>query len=244
MQAVLMAGGKGTRLRPFTNVLPKPLVPIGEISILELVLRQLRHFGFEDIIIAVGHKAELIMAVIGDGSRLGLRIRYNHEESPRGTIGALAEMEGLEENFLVMNGDICTDMNFADILLNHASSGVTATVATFPRREQIELGVIKLDEQQQYVVSFEEKPTLDVFVSMGVNAFNKSVLDLIPPSSYFGVDSLVLKMIREQIPIRSHQFDGVWHDIGRPDDYQRVLNEYEENPHLLLPVRHQWKAAA
>lgn len=115
MQAVLMAGGKGTRLRPFTAVLPKPLVPIGDLSILEIVLRQLKHYGFKEIIISVGHKAELIMAVVGEGHRFGLKVRYYLEDKPLGTVGALARMENLDDNFLVMNGDICTDLNFMSL---------------------------------------------------------------------------------------------------------------------------------
>ena len=235
MQAVLMAGGKGTRLRPFTAVLPKPLVPIGEISILEMVLRQLRHYDFQSAIIAVGYKAELIMAVIGDGSRFGLEITYHHEEEPLGTMGALATIEGLADHFLVMNGDICTNLNFREFLEAHVESRAMATVATYARREKIELGVLKVDDAGQRIVAFEEKPTFDFLVSMGINALSRPIIDLIPKGEYFGFDNLMLKMLRDEIDVRSRRHDGLWHDIGRPDDYDRMLQDFQADPAAYLP---------
>lgn len=235
MQAILMAGGKGTRLRPFTNILPKPLVPIGDMSILEMVLRQLKGCGFEEIVIAVGHKADLIMAVIGDGSRLGLSIRYHHEDKPLGTLGALATIKNLDEDFLVMNGDVCTNLNFSELYRAHAASGEVLTVSTFPRREMIELGVLGLDGEMKYVQSFQEKPVHNYYVSMGVNAFHRSVLEMIPAATYFGFDDLMETCLSRGIPIHAYRFNGVWHDIGRPDDYQRVLDEFQENPGIYLP---------
>lgn len=229
-----MAGGKGTRLRPFTNVLPKPLVPIGEISILELVLRQLHHFGFSDITICVGHKAELIMAVIGDGMRFSLNVRYHHEVEPLGTVGALGIMDGLEENFLVMNGDICTNLDFGALLSAHVRTGAVATIGTYARREKIELGVLEVDEEGR-VSRFIEKPTYDFLVSMGVNAFHRSVVDQIPRGEFFGFDSLMLRMIERGEDVRPFRFEGLWHDIGRPDDYQRMLDDFGARPELFLP---------
>jgi len=235
MQAVLMAGGKGTRLRPFTAVLPKPLVPIGDIAVIEMVLRQLRYFGFRDIRISVGHKAELIMAVLGDGGRFGLKVTYHHEDSPLGTIGSLSQMPGLEENFLVMNGDICTNLRFNDIYDDHVRHGAMATIGTFQRREQIELGVMDLGEDGEHIVGFREKPTYDFFVSMGVNVFHRSVIDLIPKGTFFGFDSLMHKMLTNQTPIRSYPFKGRWLDIGRPDDYDKIYEEFQKSPSDYLP---------
>lgn len=235
MQAVLMAGGKGTRLRPFTAILPKPLVPIGEISILEMVLRQLRFYGFKNIIIAVGHKAELIMAVIGNGSRFGLDITYHYEEKSLGTIGALAYLNSLEDNFLVMNGDICTNLNFRKFLETHIKSNAAATVATYARREKIELGVLNVDESGRRIVGFQEKPTYDFLVSMGVNAFNRSIIDLIPKEKTFGFDDLMRKMLEMKIEIFSYRFDGLWHDIGRVDDYEKMLQDFNANSKVYLP---------
>lgn len=235
IQAVLMAGGKGTRLRPFTNILPKPLVPIGETSIIELVLRQLRHFGFDRILISVGHKAELIMAVIGDGGRLGVNVTYHYEAEPLGTIGSLRTMENLDDNFLVMNGDICTNLNFRELLRDHVASGATATVGTYARLEKIELGVLQIEGSERRIVGFEEKPTFRFLVSMGVNAFHRSVRELIPESRLFGFDDLMRVMIEKGVDVRSRLFAGEWHDIGRLDDYEEVIRLFEQNPGLYLP---------
>lgn len=235
MQAVLMAGGKGTRLRPYTAVLPKPLVPIGETSIIEMVLRQLRLCGFERIKISVGYKAELIMAVVGNGKRFNMEVEYHKEDAPRGTAGALAEIEGLEENFLVMNGDICTNMNFKELYDDHVASGVQATVGTFRRREKVELGVLELDESGRFVDGFKEKPEYDFSVAMGVNALNRSVVNLVPQGEFFGFDMLLLKLLELKIPVRSYHFSGRWLDVGRPDDYDRMCVEFQENPGVYLP---------
>ncbi|MDA2929385.1 sugar phosphate nucleotidyltransferase [Acidobacteria bacterium AH-259-O06] len=234
MQAVLMAGGLGTRFRSFTAVLPKPLVPIGDISIIELVLRQLRGFGFEAVIVSVGYKAELIMAVVGDGRQFGLEVRYQKESKPLGTIGALALMKDLEENFLVMNGDICTNLNFAEIYRDHVASNATATVGAYARREKIELGVLDLDSSGR-IISFREKPTYDFHVSMGVNVFNHCVLNLIPAGEFFGFDMLMHAMLGKGIAVRPYFFDGLWLDIGRPDDYNRMVEDYAANPGAYLP---------
>ncbi len=235
MQAVLMAGGRGTRLRPYTAVLPKPLVPVGESSIIEIVLLQLKHYGFEEIVVSVGYKAELIMAVVGDGSRFGLKVRYQHEDKPLGTVGALAQIPDLDDNFLVMNGDICTDLDFKEIYDAHRRSGAQATIGTYRRTEKIELGVIELDEQKACITGFEEKPVYEFHVAMGVNAFNRAVVDQIPKGECFGFDRLVLKLLEQKIPVRSYRFEGRWLDIGRPDDYDRMCLLFQEEPGAFLP---------
>lgn len=233
MQAVLMAGGKGTRLRPFTHVLPKPLVPIGDRAILERVLEQLAICGFSEVVIAVGYKRELIMAVIGDGSRFGLSVRYHVEDKPLSTIGALASIEGLDEHFLVMNGDICTDLHFGEFLADHVASGARASIGTYARRERIELGVLELDGDA--VVGFTEKPTYDFTVSIGVNAFDRSILELVPPDTFFGFDDLMHRMLEEGVSIRSQRYEGLWQDIGRLDDYERMSEMLRDDPELLRP---------
>jgi NDP-sugar pyrophosphorylase family protein len=239
VQAVLMAGGKGTRLRPYTAVIPKPLVPIGESSILERLIGQLRAQGFERVKVSVGHKAEIIMAVIGDGERFGIDVSYHREEKPRGTLGALASMTDLDDNFLVMNGDLCTNLRFKDLLEDHVASEAVATVGTYHRVEKIDLGVIDLEPGTNTVVGFREKPVFNFFVSMGVNAFHRSVLDLIPRDEYFGFDDLMLKMLAGGHKIRSYRYDGLWRDIGRPDDYDRMCQEYEEGTGLFERSKEQ-----
>lgn len=231
-----MVGGKGTRLRPFTHILPKPLVPVGESSILELVLRQLKFYGFEEAILSVGHKAELIMAVVGDGKRFGLKISYHQEAAPQGTIGALSAIDGLDENFLVMNGDICTNLDYSALLKAHIASGAIATISTYRRLEKIELGVLSLDGATDRIVGFAEKPVHDLLVSMGVNAFRRSIRDFIPPDTYFGFDHLMAALLKAGADARSRLFEGTWHDIGRPDDYERMLEDFEARPNHYLPA--------
>jgi NDP-mannose synthase len=235
MQAILMAGSKGTRLKPYTAVIPKPLVPVGDMSIIEMVLRQLRACGFERIKVSVGHKAELLMAIIGDGHKFGLKVDYHQEDKPLGTLGALAEMKDLEENFLVMNGDICTNLNFKEFYQAHVTSGAIATIGTYRRMEKIELGVMDVDGSGKLVTGFREKPVYDFLVSMGVNAFNRGVLDLIPKGEFFGFDSLMHKMLEQKLKIQSYRFSGFWMDIGRPDDYDKFCDEFEKNRAAYLP---------
>lgn len=229
-----MAGGKGLRLRPLTTVLPKPLIPLGDSSVIEMVIRQLLHCGFEDIVVAVGYKSELIMAVLGDGSRFGLNIRYHLEDEPLGTVGALATIEGLEDNFLVMNGDICTNMHFGDLLRHHARSGAQATVSAFRKVEQVPLGVLDVDETSGRIIGFREKPALDFLVAMGVNAFNRSIMDLVPRGSFFGFDDLMHTGLARGLDVRHKLFQGVWYDIGHPHDYDAVLEHVAKNANLFL----------
>jgi NDP-sugar pyrophosphorylase family protein len=230
-----MAGGEGRRLRPITAVLPKPLVPIGEISVLEMVLRQLKWYGFDEAILCIGPKAELIMAVVGDGARFGLDVRYHIEARPMGTIGSLAVLEDLREDFLVLNGDVCTDMDFGAFFARHESHGSSATVSTYARRERIELGVLELDANRERLIGFQEKPNFDFWVAMGVNAFNRSVLDLVPDDRPFGFDDLMAAMLEAGLDVRVFPYDGFWLDIGRPDDYESILDQFPRIRADLLP---------
>lgn len=235
MQAILMAGGQGRRLRPITAVLPKPLVPIGDISVLEMVLRQLRWYGFDNVVLCVGYRSELIMAVVGDGRRYGLDVRYEVEEEPLGTIGPLARIDRLEDNFLVMNGDICTDLDFGFLLRWHKAHEAPASVSLHPRREKLELGIIHLSDSGERLTGFEEKPEFSFYVAMGVNAFRRSVVELIPSNGAFGFDDLMSTMLARNTDIRAFRHDGFWLDIGRPDDYQRMLDEFPSRETALLP---------
>lgn len=205
------------------------------MSILEMVLRQLRFYGFEEVIICVGHKAELIMAVIDTGQRYGVKVRYHVETEPRGTMGALSEVDGLAENFLVMNGDICTSLNFRNFYEHHIQMSSFATVGVCPRQERIELGVLELDESEGQIVGFQEKPTLNLWVSMGVNALSREAIELIPKGEYFGFDTLVGSILSKKLPLRAYVFRGLWLDIGRPDDYEKILQEFEANRGAYLP---------
>ena len=191
MQAVILAGGKGTRLKPFTTYLPKPLVPLGEMPILEIILRQLKYYGFTDITLAVSHLAEIIMAFFQRGEKLGLNINYSQEDKILGTAGPLSLIENLDENFLVMNGDILSTINFGDFWNYHLTNNADMTIATYKKEVKIDLGVLKIDNEefQDYI----EKPTYHFDVSMGIYVMNQSVLSLIPKNEKLDIPALVPK---------------------------------------------------
>ncbi|MGV9451716.1 nucleotidyltransferase family protein [Streptomyces sp. NPDC003635] len=234
MHAVILAGGKGVRLRPYTTALPKPLVPIGDQhAILEIVLRQLSAAGFTHCTLAIGHLGEIIRAYVGDGSQWGLHVTYATEDSPLGTIGPLLSLrDRLPENFLVMNGDILTDLDYADVLRRHQESGAPLTIATYVRKVRIDFGVLTTDASK--VVAFTEKPSMDYRVSMGVYGLSRDTLDTYTPGLPLGFDELVLDLLAAQSPPHAYEFDGYWLDIGRPDDYDRANAEFTSRKSLLL----------
>ncbi|MBV1938920.1 sugar phosphate nucleotidyltransferase [Streptomyces sp. BV286] len=234
MHAVILAGGKGVRLRPYTTALPKPLVPIGDQhAILEIVLRQLGAAGFTSCTIAIGHLGEIIRAYVGDGSQWGMAVDYATEESPLGTMGPLLTMrERLPESFLVMNGDVLTDLDFGDVLRRHRGSDASLTIATYARKVHIDFGVLTTDASR--VVAFTEKPSIDYRVSMGVYALSRDTLDGYTPGLPLGFDELVLDLLRDQNPPHAYDFDGYWLDIGRPDDYDRANAEFTTRKSMLL----------
>jgi mannose-1-phosphate guanylyltransferase len=234
MHAVILAGGKGVRLRPYTTALPKPLVPIGDqYAILEIVLRQLANSGFTSCTIAIGHLGHIIRAYVGDGSQWGLHVSYSTEDSPLGTMGPLLTMlDRLPEHFLVMNGDILTDLDFGEVLRGHRASDAPLTIATYCRKVRIDFGVLTTDDRQ--VVAFTEKPTLDYRVSMGVYGLSRSALGAYTAGLPLGFDELVLDLLADETPPAAHEFDGYWLDIGRPDDYDRANAEFATYRDLLL----------
>ncbi len=237
MHAVILAGGRGVRLRPYTTRLPKPLVPIGnEYSILEIVLHQLAHHRFTDVTIALGHLGHLIRSFVGDGGRYGLRVTYAQEELPLGTMGPVVGLrEHLPDHVLVMNGDILTDLPYGDLLTRHAEAGAPLTVATYTRRVPLDFGV--MDVEGGRIAGFREKPSLDVRVSMGVYALSTAALEPYPPGVPFGFDDLVLDLLARSTPPYSYPFEGYWLDIGRPDDYDRANAEFAGRREQLLPGR-------
>jgi NDP-sugar pyrophosphorylase family protein len=226
MLAVILAGGRGTRLRPYTTTIPKPLVPVGDRAILEIVLRQLARAGVTEARLAVSHMAELIMAFFGNGEKLGLRIEYAVEDRPLGTVGPLARMAGLPQDFLVMNGDVLTDLDYGDLFESHVRRGARLTLSTFRRRQEVDFGVLEVNEDRE-VVAFREKPAYDFDVSMGVYVFNRALVERIPRDRPFGLDDLVLGMLADGEPIHARPFDGYWLDLGRPDDYDRANREID-----------------
>lgn len=237
MHAVILAGGKGVRLRPYTTALPKPLMPIGDHhAILEIVLQQLASHGFTSVTLAINHLGRLIRAFAGDGSRWGLRIDYIEESVPLNTVGPLFCLkDSLPDEFLVMNGDILTDLDFADLLHSHALSGGGLTVATAVRNAKIDFGVLTIAGDR--IVGFTEKPSMSYRVSMGVYGMTRKTLEPYPPGLPFGFDQLVLDMLRRGNPPVTYPFDGFWLDIGRPEDYDEANRTFDQLKPILLPQR-------
>jgi NDP-sugar pyrophosphorylase family protein len=218
MRAVILAGGKGTRLAPYTTTLPKPLVPVGDRSILDIVLQQLKRAGVTRVTLAVSHLAHLIMAYFGDGSRWGLKVDYSLEDKPLSTIAPLKLIKDLPEEFFVMNGDVLTDLDFARLYEHHLAEKADITVSTFERDVLINFGVLQGDSENR-VVAFEEKPTYHFSVSMGVYVMSRRLLEIVPDDQFFGFDHLMHACIREKRKAILYPHRGYWLDIGRPTDY-------------------------
>ena len=226
-KAVILAGGKGTRLAPYTLVFPKPLMPLGEQPILEIVVRQLALKGFGELILATGHLGQLIESFFGDGTRFGVRIDYAREAAPLGTAGPLAAIGGLDEPFLVMNGDILTTLDYGAFLDGHAASGAAASVATVARTYTVDFGVVETDGER--IVGYLEKPSSTRLVSMGVNAFSPAALRHLRAGERLDMPDLLLRLIAAGEQVRAVPFDGRWLDIGRHDDFAAAQQEFVEH---------------
>lgn len=235
--AVILAGGQGVRLRPYTTSIPKPLVPIGgEMSILEIVLRQLRAHGFTSATLAIGHLGQIIRAYVGDGSAWDIDVTFHLEQEPLGTIGPLLYMkDDLPETFLVMNGDILTDLNYRALMDEHTMFDADVTVATYSREVKIDFGVLEISQSR--ITEFREKPSLGYSVSMGVYGMSRRVLDRYSQGTSMGFDTLMLDQLDMNRAPRSFAFNGYWLDIGRPDDYDRANSEFAQRRNQLLPSR-------
>lgn len=227
MRAIILAGGKGTRLAPYTSVLPKPLVPIGDMPILQVIIHQLRHYGFTHITLTVGHLATLFQAFFRDGGQYGVRIDYVIEDEPLGTAGPLVFVPDLNEAFLVMNGDVLTTLNYTELVQYHKRMGAMATVAMHRRQVKIDLGVIQLDGDNR-IKGYIEKPLYDYNVSMGIYVFAPRVLSYIPSGEYFDFPDLVQRLLESEETILGYPYEGYWLDIGRPDDYEQAVQDFEK----------------
>ncbi|OAI44824.1 nucleoside-diphosphate-sugar pyrophosphorylase [Rhizomicrobium sp. SCGC AG-212-E05] len=233
MQVLILAGGQGTRLKPFTNAIPKPLIPIGDMPILEVVLRQLKYRGAERVVLAVNHLAQLIEAFFGNGGKLGLDISYSLEDKPLGTAGPLRLIAPLDENFIVMNSDLFTTLDYADLFKSHKKSGAAATIATFKKKVKIDLGVLKVVDGR--LDDYIEKPTYDFTVSMGIYALNRRVVDFIPAEGKFDMPELILKLHKAGERVDCYTGDFEWLDIGQVDDYEKALELFLANRSTYLP---------
>ena len=226
-RAIILAGGKGTRLRPYTVVLPKPLMPIGEFPILEVIIRQLVQHGFDHITMAVNHQAEIISAFFQDGAKWGVRIDYSLEDKPLSTMGPLRLIRDLPDNFLVMNGDILSDLSYSEFFEEHVRNKHIFTISSYLREQKVDYGVLEMDASNN-LTGFREKPSTEYLVSMGVYMASRRILDFIPEDRNYGFDNLMLDMIAAGKPAAVRKFGGYWLDIGRPDDYVQAIEEFEQ----------------
>jgi len=227
MKTVILAGGRGTRLAPYTSVLPKPLLPVGERAILEILVEQLRHSGFTDITLSVGHLAHLIRAVFENGPSRGVELDYVHEESPLGTAAPLRLVDGLDETFLVMNGDVLTKLDLRELVRSHHERGHEMTIASHERRTRFDYGVIEADDEGR-VLAFSEKPEVTSLVSMGIYVMEPQVLDAIPEDTYFDFPELVHALVREGRSVGVYAYSGYWRDLGRHEDYAAANEEWSD----------------
>lgn len=227
MEAVILAGGKGARLQPYTAEIPKPLVAVGDKPIIEILLRRMKKYGVKRAHLAVNHLAHLIMAVLGDGGRLGMEIVYSPEETPLSTVGPLKLIKNLPEHFIVANGDILTDLDFQTLFDHHIRSGARLTVATHQRTSKIDYGVLEIGPDGA-LTGFHEKPTYTFTVSMGIYVFTRQVLNLVPEGQTFGFDDLMFTLLARKEHVNIFPFDGYWLDIGRPDDYEQANRDVEK----------------
>jgi NDP-mannose synthase len=233
-RAVVLAGGIGTRLRPYTIVLPKPLMPIGDYPILEVIIRQLMRHGFTHVTLAVNHHANILKAFFEDGNRWGIHIDYSLETKPISTIAPLSLIPDLPENFLLMNGDVLTDFDFSGFFERHIACGRLFTIAAIRRWQLIDYGVLQIDSSHR-LTGFSEKPQTEYLVSMGVYAVNRRILQFVPPDSKYGFDDLMKDLLGKEEPVAVEPYDGYWLDIGRPDDYMRAVEEFEQRKPQFLP---------
>lgn len=226
-RAIILAGGKGTRLRPYTVALPKPLMPIGEFPILEVIIRQLVRHGFDHVTMAVNHQAEIIRAFFQNGERWGIKIDYSLEDKPLSTMAPLRLINDLPENFLVMNGDILTDLDYSGMFEEHIGRKNIFTISSHVRTQKIDYGVLEADASG-YLSGFIEKPQTKYVVSMGIYMASRRILDFIPEGQSYGFDNLMLDLIAAGQPASVREFAGYWLDIGRPDDYMQAIEEFDQ----------------
>jgi len=232
--AVILAGGKGTRLRPFTMTIPKPLLPLGDIPVLEVVIRQLAANGFSRVILTLGHMAPLFSAQFGDGRDYGLSIEYVSELEPLGTAAPLRNLDDLPENFIVMNGDLLTDISYELLFKDHVTRNAAATIATVKRSETIDYGLIEMTADGAFL-DYKEKPLVSRYVSMGINVLNRRALRSIPPTGKFDMPNLILALHSANEKVHCHRTDCYWQDMGRFDDYTRASEDFVRAPNRFLP---------
>jgi NDP-sugar pyrophosphorylase family protein len=229
MRAVIMAGGLGTRLAPYTTVLPKPLMPLGDRPILDVLIRQLVRAGVERVTISTGHLGGILEAWVRHKDDFGVPIDFLYESEPLGTAGALGSLEDTGGTFLAMNGDVLTTLEFGALLEFHRARGAVATMATRERSVRVEYGVVHTDDEHR-ITALDEKPTLTYTVSMGIYAFESVVVDEIPEGQRLDFPDLLMKLAGQGKEVCAYPFDGYWRDIGNHDDYEQAIIDFEQAP--------------
>jgi NDP-sugar pyrophosphorylase family protein len=233
LKAIIFAGGKGARLMPYTHVMPKPLLPVGEQSVLEIILAQLRHSGITDILIATGYKSTLIEAVIGDGSDHGVDITYFRERDPLGTVGALAEVPPFEDTFIMMNGDVLTEEAlYGNLLQAHRTSGAAMTVASKLEQIDIDYGVLHLGEglgEARRIEQLDEKPRYSWPVSMGVYAVEPRAQAMVPRGQKTDFPDLIASLLAGSETVAAYEHPGYWLDIGRLHHLEEAVQDFENS---------------
>ena len=235
MRAVILAGGRGTRLAPYTYVLPKPMMPIGDKAILEILLRQMKRAGINHVVLTVGHLAGLMRAFFQDGQQYDLNITYSYEATPLGTAGPLALVPNLDKTFMVSNGDVLTLLDFNDFINFHHEQGGICSIAMHKHKVHIDLGVVEQNNGDYVITGYVEKPTLDYRVSMGVYIFEPRVLDYIPKNEYLDFPDLVKTLLANGERVIGYPFSGYWRDLGNPGDYTQACQDFEQMRSQFLP---------
>lgn len=235
MKAVILAGGRGTRLAPYTSVFPKPLVPIGQRPVIDIIINQLAGNGFSDVVLTTGYLAELIEAYFATyGTPEGIKLSYIREKTPSGTAGSLASVPGIDDTFLVMNGDVLTTLDYRGLVQHHRDSDALLTVAVQKKGVKIDLGVVETDDAGR-MLDYIEKPTKNYRVSMGVYVYEPEVLRYIQQGQYLDFPDLALRLLEAGEKVSVYSSDDYWVDIGNHQDYERAQEEFEGIRHLVLP---------
>lgn len=233
VRVVVLAGGKGTRLRPLTAVFPKPLVPLGDKAVLEILLRHFSAFGFRKVTLCTGYLSEMIMMLCGKGEKFDLDISYSTEAEPLGTMGPLGLVDQLTDPFIVANGDLLTSMDFNKMLEFHMARQADITIGTYQRDVKIDFGVVKTNANGQFK-AFSEKPSYHFEVSMGINILSSAVLQHVESGRYMDMPDLIMKVHENGGKVCCYRENCFWLDIGRMDDYARAQKEFKENKALFM----------
>ncbi|MGB2698374.1 MAG: sugar phosphate nucleotidyltransferase [Candidatus Zixiibacteriota bacterium] len=227
MKVVILAGGQGRRLEPYTVVLPKPLMPVGDYPILEIIIRQLKSYGLKDITLAVGYLGNIIQSFFNNGEKWVVKIDYNFEDKPLGTVGSLSYIKGLDKTFLLMNGDLLTTFDFSKFIEYHKNKKSIATIAVTNRKLSVDYGILEYNQQKE-LTGYVEKPDLDYKVSMGIYLFEPEILEYIPKGERLDFPELMNILLKNGKKVSVYESDDFWLDLGRPEDYKKGIEEFEK----------------